>query len=129
MTNGKRILLVDDDRDIVHGTALRLSAAGYDSVAVHDGEEVIASALENRPDAIVLDVRMSGLDGLTVLRRLREQEATRYIPVVMLSASLVDKEACLEAGARFFVTKPYAPQALLAAIRIAIEEASIASVE
>ena len=125
MARPGRILLVDDDQDILHGAVLRINAAGFQPITASNGEDAVASAAENQPDAIVLDVRMPGLDGLAALRMLREQDSTRHIPVVMLSASLIDQKACLDAGARFFVAKPYAFQTLLAAIHTAIDEVGV----
>lgn len=122
MPEQRRILLVDDDRDLLEGTSVRLGAAGYQTLLACNGNEGIASAVANRPDAIVLDVRMPILDGLQVLAELRMREATKDIPVVMLSASLSDQRAALEAGARFFLRKPYAPSMLINAMKRAIND-------
>ena len=67
MNADRQVLIVDDDSDIREGTYLRLKAAGYRPITASDGEEGFASALENHPDAIVLDVRMPRVDGLTAL--------------------------------------------------------------
>lgn len=115
-----KVLLVDDDQEIVDGASLRLRAAGFDTITAKDGEQGVASAITNRPDAIVLDVRMPHMDGLTALNKLQANEATRNIPVVILSASLVDQQAALDAGARFFLTKPYQGKNLLAAVDAAL---------
>jgi CheY-like chemotaxis protein len=120
--SSQRILIIDDDNDVVLGVSLRLRAAGYETLAACDGEQGIAAAIDHHPDAIVLDVRMPRLDGLAALDRLRHTEATKAIPVVMVSASLVDKRAALDSGARFFLSKPYQPKSLLAALASAIGE-------
>ena len=117
-----RVLLVDDNWDVRTAASLRLSAVGYDTVTACDGEEAVASAVQHRPDVIVLDVRMPRMDGLQTLDRLRRQDATRNTPIVMLSASLRDQQTALDAGARFFVTKPYEGRALVAAVDSAITE-------
>jgi CheY-like chemotaxis protein len=124
MPAANRILLVDDDRDVLLGATLRLGAAGYETMVAHDGEEGVAAAMKNRPDAIVLDVRMPKMDGLSALAKLRERAETKHIPIVMLSASLVDQQAALDAGARFFLSKPYQGKTLLAAIQSAMAEAN-----
>lgn len=116
----RRILLVDDDHDILRGACLRLRAAEYVTMTVEDGEQAIAAAVANQPDAIVLDVRMPKKDGLAALEELRSQTTTRDIPVVMLSASVVDEKRSLNAGARYFLRKPYRGNDLLAAITAAI---------
>lgn len=117
-----RVLIVDDDHDILRGMSLRLGAAGYDILLAGDGEAALRSAIENRPDAIVLDVRMPRMDGLRALTELKTRDDTRGIPVVMLSASLVDEARSLDAGARFFLSKPYQGSSLTDAIQTAITE-------
>lgn len=118
-----RVLIVDDDHDILRGMSLRLGAAGYDILLAGDGEAAVRSAIENQPDAIVLDVRMPRMDGLTALTELKTRDDTRGIPVVMLSASLVDETKSLDAGARFFLSKPYHGSSLTDALQTAITEA------
>jgi CheY-like chemotaxis protein len=119
MFAANRILVVDDDRDVLRGARLRLECAGYETFSAADGEEGVAAAVKLSPDAILLDVRMPRMDGLTALAKLRERAETRNIPVVMLSASLIDQQAALDAGARFFLSKPYQGRTLLAAIESA----------
>ena len=123
MTPCPKVLVIDDDRDVVRGVSLRLRAAGYETLAAYDGQQGVAVASESRPNAIVLDVRMPRLDGLATLRQLRNCKDTREIPVVMVSASLVDQHAALDSGARFFLSKPYQPKTLLAAIEAAMSTA------
>ncbi len=121
--NGKpTVLVVDDDRAILQGAHLRLRACGFETIEAHDGGEGVASAMKSRPDAIVMDVRMPRMDGLTALNELQDNDATRGIPVVMLSASLIDQQQALDAGARFFVSKPYNGRDLVGAVQTAIRE-------
>jgi CheY-like chemotaxis protein len=122
MPSCQKILVVDDDPDVILGASLRLRAAGYEIVAAYDGEQAVAAAIDQQPDAIVLDVRMPHLDGLRALARLRKCDATKDIPVVVVSASLVDQNAALDSGARFFLSKPYQPNSLLAAVASAMSE-------
>ena len=122
MGDPQRVLLVDDDREIVRGASLRLKAAGFGTLFAHDGGAGVAAAVAHKPDAIVLDVRMPRMDGLAALRELRRREATKNIPIIMLSASLVDQKQSLEEGARFFVRKPYQGEELVAAVRKAMED-------
>jgi DNA-binding response OmpR family regulator len=111
--------MIDDDREIVRGACLRLQAAGYVMLTAHDAERGIATALDHRPDVIVLDVRLPRRDGLFVLSELKRRPETRDIPVVMLSASVVDQQAALNSGARFFLKKPYRGDHLVRAIATA----------
>jgi len=122
MTSSRRILVIDDDREFVHGASIRLRAAGYQTISAYNGDQGVVAANENQPDAIVLDVRMPVKDGLTALAELREQNDTKGIPIVMLSASLSDQQRALDGGARFFLRKPYQPNTLVAAVETAIRE-------
>lgn len=110
------VLIVDDDTAITFGATLRLEAEGYKTDVATDGDEGIEKAISGQPDAVLLDVRMPRLDGLTALKTLRDDPRTKHIPVIMLSASLRDKQTALEAGAQYFLTKPYRSQQVLAAL-------------
>ena len=118
----KRILLIDDDQEILCGASYRLRARGFETITASDGVQGIESAREYGPDAIVLDVRMSGMDGLTALAKLRNDRRTDSIPIVMLSASVVDQQAALDTGARFFLCKPSEGQDLVAAVESVIND-------
>ncbi len=122
MTEKPTILLVDDDRAIREGASLRLRASGYNTLDANDGGQGVATAIQLMPDAIVMDVRMPRMDGLAALSALQENEATKNIPVVMLSASLMDQQEALDAGARFFLSKPYEGKNLVGAIESALGE-------
>ncbi|HUE16493.1 MAG TPA: response regulator [Planctomycetaceae bacterium] len=116
------VLLVDDDRDVAFGASLRLRAAGYETLMAHDGHEGVDVARKRHPAAIVLDVRMPRMNGLVALANLQRDQRTKDIPIVMLSASLVDQQAALAGGARYFLTKPYQPTNLVMAVGRAIAE-------
>jgi len=120
MPDPATVLIVDDDREIVRGVSLRLEAAGYRMLTAGDAEAGIATAVANRPDIIVLDVRLPRRNGLSALSDLKRRPQTKQIPVVMLSASVVDQQAALDAGARFFLRKPYRGDVLVQAIRAAL---------
>lgn len=126
MDSRRKILLIDDDRDIAFGAALRLRSAGYDTLLACDGFEGVAGARANRPDVILLDVRMPRMDGFQVLAELRKESDTKLIPVIMLSASMHDRQAALDCGARFFQCKPYRPDDLLASVAMALRESDAA---
>lgn len=112
----QNILIVEDDEQISKCAAIRLEAAGYRTDVRHDGISGLKAAQNGRPDAIVLDVRMPVQDGLTTLNDLKQDERTKDIPVVMLSASIVDEEAALDGGARYFIRKPFVGSSLIDAI-------------
>lgn len=118
----RQVLIVDDDRHISEGVSVRLRAAGYDILMAYDGAEGLAMAGDHHPDLVVLDVRMPVMDGLTALGHLKSRADTKHIPVVMLSASVVDEDAALDGGARFFIRKPFTGPSLLAAVHAAMEQ-------
>jgi CheY-like chemotaxis protein len=115
------VLIVDDDREIVTAATLRLGAVGYRTLTAHDGESGVALAAECQPNVILLDVRMPRMDGLTALGELKQRGDTRDIPVVMLSASIVDQRAALQSGARYFLKKPYRGETLVQAVAAALD--------
>jgi CheY-like chemotaxis protein len=118
----KRILIIEDDKDIIQGMNLRLRSRGYETLEAYDGEAGVSGAVENHPDAIVMDVRMPRMDGLQALSRLQSLAATNTIPVIMLAASLADRQAAIDAGARCFLKKPYQSENLIAALENALDQ-------
>lgn len=95
---------------------MRLSYAGYEVKTAHDGVEGLELIRTEKPDLVLLDVRMPRMDGLSVLRALRDDPDTTTPPVIMLSASLQDQQTALEAGAQYFLTKPYRSGDLIDAV-------------
>ena len=116
MSPKPKILVIDDDRAIVTGVQMRLTHAGYQVVVAYDGVEGLDMIRMENPDAVLLDVQMRRMDGLTVLKELREDQTIVKPPVIMLSASLQDHQSALEAGAHYFLTKPYRSCDLLDAV-------------
>ena len=129
MFNSKSILVVDDDHEIRNATIMRLQFSGYSVTSAEDGQDALDAIDLQKPDAIVMDLRMPRTDGLSALNSLKARSDTSHIPVVMVSASVVDKRKALEAGARFFVSKPYNSCDLLAAIEVSLIEVGQGSLE
>jgi DNA-binding response OmpR family regulator len=118
--NGKPLVLVaDDDHDILTLVSFRLERAGYEVVGARDGEEALRLALERVPDLAVLDVMMPKLDGYEVTTRLRQNRATRRMPVILLTARVQEADIArgFEAGADDYVKKPFSPQELGARVQ------------
>jgi len=115
----QRILVVDDDRDIVRFVELNLSLEGFEVEVAFDGAEAMALATARPPDLILLDVMMPVLDGVEVVRRLRAQASTASVPVVMLTAKSLsaDKVVGLTAGADDYIVKPFDTLELVARVR------------
>jgi DNA-binding response OmpR family regulator len=107
-------LVVDDDLDIRELVGLVAQRAGCEVIDAADGAQALAAVEGVVPDIVVLDVAMPGLSGLEVCRRLRQDPATRDVPVLMLSAAArpTDHVAALESGADLYLTKPFSPAAL-----------------
>jgi CheY-like chemotaxis protein/two-component sensor histidine kinase len=122
--SARRVLLVDDDMDLVESLRIRMRSAGFDVVTAGDGREGIERASNDRPDAIVLDVRMPVLDGVSALRELKRRDDTRRIPVIMLSACVGERQLSKELGARFFIQKPFDSAAVISAVETSMAEAS-----
>jgi len=116
------VLAADDDEDILELVSFRLGRSGYTVLQAHDGEEALQIAQEQTPDIAVLDVGMPKLDGLEVTRRLREQEATSKIPIILLTAWVQesDVERGFAAGATDYVRKPFSPMELVARVQAAL---------
>jgi two-component system cell cycle response regulator len=114
-----RILVVDDIDANVRLLEAKLSAEYYDVLSATDGVTALAMAAAEKPDIILLDVMMPGMDGFQVCRRLKEDAATRHIPVVLITAldGRADRIAGLDAGADEFLTKPIDDVILFARVR------------
>jgi two-component system alkaline phosphatase synthesis response regulator PhoP len=111
----RKILVADDEVYMLRLLEMTFKKGGYEVVTCRDGKEALALAASALPQLIVLDVMMPGLDGLGALRQLKEDAATRGIPVVVLSAkghALTRVEAEV-AGAALFLAKPFSPNQLL----------------
>lgn len=115
----ERILVVDDEHDILELIRFNLEREGFEVYTVDTGEAALAQANRIRPDLVVLDLMLPGLDGVEVCRRLKESADTRGIPVIMLTAKAEDSDivAGLEIGADDYVTKPFSPKVLIARMR------------
>jgi len=114
-----KILVVDDNIDTVELLRKRLRVDGYDTEGAHDGEEGLNMVLKYKPDVIVLDVMMPKKDGYEVCEELKKSEATRHIPILMLTAKseVSDKVKGLDIGADAYIAKPFDYKEVAASIR------------
>src|SRR5205814_650257 len=117
----KRILIVEDDRQIALGLALRMKAAGFDAAVANDALSGVRSAVNSQPDAVVLDISLPAGDGFAVAERIQANIPTPT-PIIFLTASKrADfRQKARELGAVGFFEKPYEAEALLAAVRHAV---------
>jgi DNA-binding response OmpR family regulator len=117
-TNGK-ILVADDEVFMLRLLEMTLKKGSFEVISCRDGREVLTLAATNLPRLILLDIMMPGLDGLGALRQLKENPATKDIPVVVLSAKghALTRVEAQSAGAALFLAKPFSPSQLLGEIQ------------
>lgn len=120
MTNAQRILIVDDERDLVSTLAYNLEREGFVTATAADGRTALERAAEGDvPDLIILDLMLPDISGFEVCRRLRQQERTRVTPVIMLTAKgeEIDRVVGFEVGADDYVVKPFSVRELLLRVK------------
>ncbi|MCX6079293.1 MAG: response regulator transcription factor [Chloroflexi bacterium] len=119
----KKILVIDDEPKIVEICQDYLKASGFEVISARDGLQGLNIARREKPDLIVLDLMMPGMDGLDVCRNLRREG---NIPIIMLTARVEesDKLVGLELGADDYITKPFSPRELVARVRVVLRRAS-----
>jgi two-component system response regulator GlrR len=120
MSDGAKILIVDDDLDMLHLMGMRLSAAGYQVSSAESGEAALISFHRNRPQVVVTDLRMGEMDGLALFEHLQAKAPT--MPVIILTAhgTIPDAVAATRRGVFSFLTKPFDGQELLRRVADAI---------
>ncbi len=114
----KRLLVVDDEPKLLRAIALDLKGEGYDVSTARSGNEALISIAQKLPDLIVSDIRMPGMDGYALARRLRQNQSTALIPIVFLTAkdTTADRIEGFRTGVDAYLTKPFEPDELLAVI-------------
>ncbi|QND85043.1 Chemotaxis regulator CheY [Chromobacterium vaccinii] len=114
----KSILIVDDAASIRATVSIALKGAGYEVIEACDGNDALAKLNGVRVNLVISDVNMPGMDGITLLKRLKEGPATRFLPVIMLTTEGSDdkKMQGKEAGAKAWIVKPFDPAKLLDAV-------------
>ncbi|OHD22009.1 MAG: DNA-binding response regulator [Spirochaetes bacterium GWB1_59_5] len=125
------ILIVEDDPDIRELLAYTLGKEGYEILQAPSGEAGLKIIQEKKPDLVLLDVMLPGIDGLGVLRKVKADHSCRSTPVILASAKGEESDvvAGLELGADDYVTKPFSPRVLVARVRTALRRASALEAE
>jgi len=120
------ILLIEDDEDIRELLVYNLEKYGYEVEAVETGEDGLASAGGRKPDLILLDLMLPGVDGLSVCRRLKEGRATHEVPIIIVSAKGEETDVItgLELGADDYLVKPFSPNILLSRVRAVLRRSN-----
>jgi CheY-like chemotaxis protein len=119
----KKILIIDDDVDMVEVIGLRLEASGYEVVTANDGLIGLERARKENPDLILLDIRMPNMDGHTMLRQLKKYgEKTRLIPVIVITGMGELKDLFDLEGAADYIVKPFTDEEFFSKIEIALRK-------
>ncbi|HKS37452.1 MAG TPA: response regulator [Verrucomicrobiae bacterium] len=123
-----KILVVDDEPYMLRFIQILLEREGYEMIKAGNGREAVEVAMRENPRLVVMDAMMPKMDGLTALRLLKQEPATRSIPVIMLTANphKFSREEAESSGATIFLTKPFSPTQLLAEIRRHIPDLELA---
>ena len=110
----KKILIAEDEKNVILGVRTCLDAVGYQMEIVEDGEQALDAVRKDPPDLILLDLLMPNVDGFEVLKVVKGNEETRHIPIVVLTAKAEeeDRQRAIDLGADDYMTKPFKPQEL-----------------
>jgi len=124
----KKILVVDDEKELTSLVSLHMKMAGYEVLIASTGEKALDISREEKPDLIILDLMLPKIDGWEVCKQLRQDVATQDIPVIMLTArtQTEDKLKGFEAGVDDYVTKPFSPRELVARVKRVLARAETA---
>jgi len=120
----KRILIVDDETELVKAIQIRLEQAGYETLVAYDGQEGYEKARKEKPDLIILDLMLPRMDGYKVCGLLKGDTGYSKIPIIMLTARAqdTDEKLGLDLGADAYITKPYRHEVVLAKIKELLKE-------
>jgi DNA-binding response OmpR family regulator len=120
----RRILVVDDEKDIAMALKIRLKNSGYDVLVAFDSVQAYLTAQEEKPDLIILDIFIPGGGGFVVAERLKKSLTTQHIPIIFLTGISGAEERAFRAGACSYLMKPYHPLLLLEEVKKALESTS-----
>tara|TARA_R110000824_G_scaffold372077_1_gene561958 strand:- start:40815 stop:41189 length:375 start_codon:yes stop_codon:yes gene_type:complete len=114
-----KVLVVDDEPNIVLSLEFLMEQAGFEVVTAEDGEQALARVNDSQPDLLLLDISLPGISGFDVLERLRNEEATAQLPIIMLTAHGrdVEREKGMALGADDYITKPFSTQSLVEKVK------------
>lgn len=120
---GKKLLLIDDEKDLVDAVLLRLEANGYEVSVAYDGQQGLDKARKEKPDLIILDLMLPKMDGYKVCALLKSDTRYNKIPIIMFTARAQDSDMKMgeEVGAEAYITKPFDSQVLLDKIKSLIK--------
>ncbi|CEP36299.1 MULTISPECIES: response regulator transcription factor [Halomonadaceae] len=119
-----KVLVVDDEPNIVLSLEFLMEQAGFEVVTAEDGEQALARVNDSQPDLLLLDISLPGISGFDVLEQLRGKEATAQLPIIMLTAHGrdVEREKGMALGADDYITKPFSTQSLVEKVKALLTE-------
>ena len=120
----KKILIVDDEKDLVETVVFQLQISGYDAIVAYDGQEGLDKARKEKPDLIILDIMLPKMDGYKVCGLLKNDSRYTKIPIIMFTAKAQESDIKLakEVGAEAYITKPFEEEILLGKIKELLKE-------
>ncbi|MBO0799917.1 MAG: response regulator [Blastocatellia bacterium] len=120
----RRILIADDEPNIVSSLEFLMESSGYETLIARNGEEVLTQVIAGNPDLILLNITLPLKDGFEACREIRANPSWRDIRIIMVSARSCDSEMqkCLSIGADAYITKPFSPKELLALVRLILKD-------
>ena len=126
MSTQKRILVVDDDREIIRLVRAYLEKAGYETLIAYNGETALHMLRREQPDLLILDLMLPDRDGWDITRLIRQDAKLKATPIMMLTARVDDEDKIvgLELGADDYITKPFNPREVLARVRALLRRSS-----
>src|SRR3972149_8740744 len=118
-----KILVVDDEKDILTLLEYNLKKAGFTVVSAQDGPEALALSKKEKPDLIILDIMLPGMEGTEVCKILKGEETTRHIPIIMLTAKgeEIDRIVGFELGVDDYIIKPFSPRELVLRVKTVLK--------
>jgi DNA-binding response OmpR family regulator len=122
--NIKRILIVDDEVDLVETVRFPLEMEGYHVLVAHNGEDALNQARKENPDLILLDLMLPKVDGYKVCQQLKSDDRYKHIPILMLTSKAQEKDMALgrETGANEYITKPFDIRDLLKKVKVHLDQ-------
>jgi len=125
LSDRKKILLIDDEPELIKAVEIRLKSTGYEVSVAYDGRAGIREAKEIKPDLIILDLLMPIMDGYAVANELKDDPETKHIPIIILTASQREdlKTRCRELGVTSFIMKPFETSDLLMVVKAILKQA------
>jgi CheY-like chemotaxis protein len=115
----KKILVVEDNQINMYLCCRIIKSSGYEVIETRTGEEGVALTIKERPDLIIMDIQLTGIDGLETTKRIRESKADSKVPIIALTSYAMagDKEKALKAGCTGYIEKPINPETFIAEIK------------